>query len=249
MTKRLIVISRAVQVESEYELKRLICKVGRSMYAREFVVACEGNLSARLSADRIVLTPAGVCKGHLRPEDLLSVNLSGAVVEGRGRPSSEMLMHLLYYRLRPDVQAVCHAHPPSATGFAAAGRSLEQPVLPEVVMGLGKIPLAPYGMPGTWELCASLEPLIPNYDAILLENHGVVTCGQDLATAYQRMETVEQFARILLNAEQLGGPRLLSRTQVEKLTAASPRYRASRPKITEELALSSESQEAETVSK
>jgi L-fuculose-phosphate aldolase len=249
MTKGLMVISRAVQRESEHELKRLICRVGRSMYTREFVVACEGNLSVRLDADRILLTPAGACKGRLTPEDLLTIDSSGAVVDGRGRPSSEMLMHLLYYRLRPDVQAVCHAHPPSATGFAAAGRALEQPVLPEVVVSLGKIPLAPYGTPGTWELCARLEPLIPKHDAILLENHGVVTCGQDLATAYQRMETVEQFARILLIAEQLGGPRLLSRTEVEKLIAARPRYRVPCPEITEELPLSSESLQAEAVSK
>jgi L-fuculose-phosphate aldolase len=207
------------------------------MYGRGLVVACEGNLSARLDPERILVTPTGVCKGHLAPEDLLVTDPSGAVMFGTGRPSSEILMHLLFYTLRPDVHAVCHAHPPTATGFAAAGRAMEEAVLPEVVMDLGHIPLAPYGTPGTWELSKGLEPLIPKHDAILLENHGVVTCGQDLTTAYQRMETVEQFARILLTAEFLGGPRLLSRANLEKLTAARSPSRGSSPESIGDLTL------------
>jgi L-fuculose-phosphate aldolase len=211
------------------------------MYRRGFVVACEGNLSVRLDSDRILLTPTGVCKGHLVPRNLLVVDLSGMVVCGNGHPSSEMLMHLLYYRSRPDVQAVCHAHPPTATGFAAAGRALEEAVLPEVIVEFGKIPLAPYGTPGTWELCEGLEPFVKKHDAILLENHGVVTCGQDLATAYQRLETLEQFARILLIAESLGGPHLLSRAEVQKLVSARSRYGVSCPEECRDLPLTSES--------
>lgn len=212
------------QFEMECKLRRQICKTGRMMYVRGFVVACEGNLSVRLRPNRILVTPAGVCKGHLAPGDLLVVDDSGMVISGTGRPSSELLMHLLFYRLRPAVQAVCHAHPSTATGFAAAGRALEEPVLPEVIVGLGKIPLAPYGTPGTWDLCAGLEPFVTKYDAILLENHGVVTCGPDLTTAYQRLETVEQFARVLLTAETLGGPHLLSDADIQKLLAPSSRH-------------------------
>jgi L-fuculose-phosphate aldolase len=224
MSKCLTVASEVRPFETEHELRRQICRTGRKMYARCFVVASEGNLSMRLDRDRIIVTPAGACKGYLAPEDLLVTDLCGEVLRGDGQPSTEMQMHLLYYRLRHDVRAVCHAHPPTATGFAAAGRALEQAVLPEVIVGLGKIPLAPYGTPGTWELCAGLEPLAPKYDAILLENHGVVTCGQDLTTAYQRLETVEQFAKILLTAESLGGPHLLPHAEVRKLIAARSRY-------------------------
>jgi L-fuculose-phosphate aldolase len=213
----------------EKEQRREICTVGRRMYARGLVVAAEGNLSVRLDAQRILVTPAGSCKGRLAPEDLLITDLEGKVLSGTRRPSSEMQMHLIYYRSRPDVRAICHAHPPTATGFAAAGRALEEAVLPEVIVGLGKIPLAPYGTPGTWELCAGLEPLVHNYDAILLENHGVVTCGSDLSTAHQRLETVEQFARVMLTAELLGGPHLLPREEVQKLIAARPRYGVSCP--------------------
>jgi len=243
MVKCPMVASEIGQCETERELRRQICKTGRKMYAHGFVVACEGNLSVRLDQDRILVTPAGACKGYLAPEDLLIADLSGVVLCGTRRPSTEIQMHLLYYRLRPDVRAVCHAHPPTATGFAAAGRALEDAVLPEVIVGLDKIPLAPYGTPGTWELCARLEPLATKYDAVLLENHGVVTCGQDLTTAYQRLETVEQFAKILLTAESLGGPHFLSHTEVQKLIATRSRYEVSYPEGSVELPLISESLE------
>ena len=208
------------QNETDARCRREVCKVGRWMYRQGFVVASEGNLSVRLNADRILVTPAGACKGRLLSDHLMITDLEGTVISGTGDPSSELQMHLLYYRLRPEVRAVCHAHPPTATGFAAAGRALDRMVLPEVVTTLGNIPLAPYGTPGTWELCARIESLVPRNDAILLENHGVVTCGPDLITAYQHMETVEHFARVMLTAESLGGPRLLTRTDVQKLMAA-----------------------------
>jgi len=218
----------AAELKAERQYRRLICRVGRWMYSSGHVVANEGNLSVRLDGHRILVTPSGKCKGRLVLDDLLVTDLNGEVVRGEGQPSSELLMHLLYYRSRPEVRAICHAHPPTATGFAAAGRALEEPVLPEVIVGLGKIPLASYGTPGTWELCAGLEPLVRTYDAVLLENHGVVTCGPDLGTAYQRMETVEQFARVMLTAELLGGPHLLSRAEVQRLFAARhPRSRKS----------------------
>jgi L-fuculose-phosphate aldolase len=227
MSRESLAACPPMMLSSARQHRRLICKIGRWMYARGYVVASEGNLSVRLDKHRILVTPSGRCKGRMAPADLLVTDLSGEVLIGTGRPSSEILMHLLYYRTRPEVRAICHAHPPTATGFAAAGRALEEPVLPEVIAGLGKIPLAPYGTPGTWEVCAGLEPLVHDHDAILLENHGVVTCGPDLNTAFQRMETVEQFARVMLTAELLGGPHLLPRTEVQKLIAARPSYQTS----------------------
>ena len=241
MTPGSVVPCRGARPKTEMQYRREICRVGRWMYTRGYVVASEGNLSVRLEEDRILVTPAGACKGRLASQDLLVTDLSGEVVRGTGRPSSETMMHLLYYRTRPDVRAICHAHPPTATGFAAAGRALEEAVLPEVIICLGRIPLAPYATPGTWELCASLEPLVPTYDAILLENHGVVTCGQDLSTAYQRMEIVEQFARVMLTAESLGGPHLLPRKEVQKLIGTRPRYGVSCPGGGLELPLTADS--------
>jgi L-fuculose-phosphate aldolase len=200
-----------------------ICRVGQWMYQRGLIVAAEGNLSVRLRPDRILITPAGACKGMLAPGDLLVVDSEGQAVSGHGQPSSEVRMHLAFYRMRSDVQAVCHAHPPAATGFAAAGRALEETVLPELIVGLGKIPLAPYATPGTCEVGLALEPLIPCHDAILLQNHGAVTCGRDLLTAYFRLETVEQLARIMLAAQALGGPRRLAHAEMQKLSATRAR--------------------------
>ena len=241
MTPDVGVFERVEHSEAEQRHRAEICEFGRQMYQRGYVIAREGNLSVRLDGHRILLTPAGACKGDLAPQDLLVIDLSGAVLCGNGHPSSEMQMHLLYYRSRPDVQAVCHGHPPIATGFAVAGRALEEAILPEVVISLGKVPLAPYGTPGTWELCAGLEPLVSKHDAILLENHGVVTSGKDLTTAYYHMETVEKFARVLLTAESLGGPRLLARVQVQKLIARRSRYGVSGREESTELPLTAES--------
>ena len=243
MAKCLTIADEIEQFKTEHGLRLLICETGRKMYARGLVVACEGNLSIRLDWNRILVTPAGACKGSLAPEDLLVTDLDGAVLGGTGRPSTELHMHLCYYRLRSDVRAICHAHPPTASGFAAAGRALEDAVLPEVIVGLGRIPLAPYGTPGTLELCEGLEPLATKYDAMLLENHGVVTCGPDLTTAYQRLETVEQFARILLTAQLLGGPHLLARSEVQKLMAVRSRNRVSSPQGSIELPLIGKSRE------
>jgi L-fuculose-phosphate aldolase len=229
MTREFAVDCQSTTLSTEKQHRRQICGIGRWLYSRGLVVANEGNLSVRLDEHLVLVTPSGKCKGRLAMEDLLVTDLSGEVVRGAGRPSSEMLMHLLFYRSRPDVRAICHAHPPTATGFAAAGRALEAPVLPEVIVGLGKIPLASYGTPGTWEVCAGLEPLVQNHDAILLENHGAVTCGPDLETAFLRMETVEQFAKVMLTAELLGGAHLLPRAEVQKLVTAKRRGGRSRP--------------------
>jgi L-fuculose-phosphate aldolase len=229
MTREFAVDSQPSTPSTEQQHRRQICRVGRWLYSKGLVVANEGNISVRLAERRILVTPSGKCKGRMGLEELLVTDLNGEVVRGPGRPSSEMLMHLLIYRSRPDVHAVCHAHPPTATGFATARRALEAPVLPEIIVGLGKIPLASYGTPGTWEVCAGLEPLVQNYDAILLENHGVVTCGANLETAFQHMETVEQFAKVMLTAELLGGPHLLPRAEVQKLVGAKRRSGGSWP--------------------
>jgi L-fuculose-phosphate aldolase len=137
-------------------------------------------------------------------------------------------MHLLIYRLRPDVQGVVHAHPPTATGFAAAGLALNQPLVCEVVIGLGSIPLAKYGTPGTPELTAALEPLVPQYDALLMSNHGVVAYGADLHHAYMKMETVEHFAKIALVTHLLGQQKPLGSEELGKLMAARSKYQGSR---------------------
>ena len=133
-------------------------------------------------------------------------------------------MHQKIYEMRPDIKAVVHAHPPVATGFATAGKQLNLALLPEVVIGLGCVPLADYGLPGTPALTEPMLPLIPKYDAIMMANHGAVCYGEDVFKAYFRMETMEHFARIQLVAELLGGPKVLPREEVDKLLDSRTRY-------------------------
>jgi Ribulose-5-phosphate 4-epimerase and related epimerases and aldolases len=158
-----------------------------------------------------------VCKGFLTPEMLVIVDAEGRKLEGTLAPSSELAMHLEIYRQRPDVHAVVHAHPPCGTGFAAAGLSLDKPLVSEIVLTLGCIPLAGYGTPSTQELVAAIAPYVPHYNALLLANHGALTYGPDLETAYFRMETLEHFARITLVAKLLGQERPLPAEAVQKL--------------------------------
>ena len=211
---------------NEARYRRDIVHFGRLLHVRGYVAATDGNLSVRLKGGRILATPTAMSKAALRPSDLVIADLEGRIVAGRHPVSSEIAMHLLIYRLRADIGAIVHAHPPTATGFAAAGLALDQPLACEVVIGLGSIPLAKYGTPGTPELPATLRPLVPQYDAILMSNHGVVTYGPDLLTAFLRMETTEHFARVALITEVLGKQVLLSGGDLEKLMAARARYAA-----------------------
>jgi L-fuculose-phosphate aldolase len=194
------------------------------LHERGFVAAMDGNLSVRLNDDHILVTPTCLSKGAMQPADMVVVDLDGRRVSGRRNVTSEIGMHLLIYRLRPDVRAIVHAHPPTATGFAAAGVALTEPLVCEVVMGLGGIPLACYGTPGTSELTQSLEPYVPDYDAILMSNHGVVTYGDTLEHAYMKMETVEHSAQIALVTHLLGRQQPLKEVEIEKLLLARTKY-------------------------
>src|SRR5437588_7421806 len=189
---------------SQRQYRREIIRLGGRLHGCVFVSGTDCNLSVRLDRRRILVTPTSMSKGMMRSSDLVMVDLEGHKLSGKRNVSSEIAMHLLIYRLRPDIRGIVHAHPPTATGFAAAGLALNQPLVCEVVIGLGSIPLAKYGTPGTPELTDALEPLVPQYDAILMSNHGVVAYGSDLNHAYMKMETVEHFAQIALVTHLLG---------------------------------------------
>lgn len=211
-------------VKSEDEHRRDICTVGRWIHSRAFVVSTDGNISVRLDSRRVLTSPTAISKGMMAPDDLVITDSRGRKLSGRRDPSSELAMHNLIYSRRPDVNAVVHAHPPTATAHAAAGIPLNKALLSELIIALGCIPVAQYGTPGTQELSDALEPMVQHYDAILLANHGVVTYGPDLLTAFFRMETVEHFAQVSFMTELLGKQVLLSGRDVEKLLVARARY-------------------------
>ncbi|HUB33730.1 MAG TPA: class II aldolase/adducin family protein [Bryobacteraceae bacterium] len=211
-------------VKTEREYREDICQIGRLVFQKGWVAANDGNISIRLDPERVLATPTGVCKGMMHPDDLIITDIDGNKLSGRLERTSEFAMHATVYRLRPDIRAVVHAHPPVATGFATAGKPLNLALLPEVVIGLGCVPLADYGLPGTPALTEPMLPLIPKYDALLMANHGAVCYGEDVFKAYFRMETMEHFARIQLVAELLGGPKVLPRQEVDKLLDSRTRY-------------------------
>lgn len=210
--------------KSEQEHRRDVIEVGKLVFQKGWVAANDGNITIRLGDNRVLCTPTGVCKGMMDAADLSVVDLDGNMIEGSRGRTSEILMHLTIYKMRPDVNSVLHAHPPVATGFAVAGRPLNLALLPEVVIGLGSVPLAGYGLPGTHALTTDMRQYIPSYDAILMANHGVVAYGADVWKAFFNMETVEHFARITFVAEMLGGARVLPRDEVRKLFDARDRY-------------------------
>ncbi|MGH9566401.1 MAG: class II aldolase/adducin family protein [Candidatus Angelobacter sp.] len=219
---RLPFISRPL--DAEEQLRHDLVEFGRMLHSQGYVAATDGNLSVRIDDERLMVTPTGFSKGMMQPEDMVIVDLEGRKLSGCCNPSSEIVMHLTIYRMRPDVGAVVHAHPCTATAFASAGLALDEPLCSEIVITLGAVPLAPYATTGTTELSESLKPFIPAHNAILMANHGVVTYGQNLRQAYLRMESVEHYARIVLAARQLGSARSLNGRQLEELIEARSRY-------------------------
>jgi L-fuculose-phosphate aldolase len=210
---------------TEYALRREIVRIGKLMYERGLAVASDGNISARLNAERILATPSGLCKGMLEPDQLIVVNLNGERIgpvtsANRGlRPTTEMPMHLEAYRQRADIGAVVHAHPPTTIALSIAGISLAECMLPEVMVILGLVPTTAYATPSSVENVRAIRELIAGHDAIILQRHGTLAVGRDPWDAFMKTEIVEQSARIALMLKQLGGGPPLAAEEVQKLLA------------------------------
>jgi L-fuculose-phosphate aldolase len=194
-------------MQDETASRNLVCEIGRRVWQRGMASANSGNLSLRLDNETVLITPTLVSKGFMKPEQLLVINLAGEVLSGDGYPTTETAMHLRLYQERENIGGVVHGHPPVSTAFAVAGKSLDLHLIPEAVVFLGEIPLVPFNLPGSPELADSIVPYLEEYDAILLENHGVLCWGSDIEQAYHRLETVEFCATVTLTAKLLGGAR------------------------------------------
>ena len=204
------------------QARRLLARFCRLGWRRGYLAATDGNLSLRLDPERVLITPAGRSKALVAAEDMVLADLSGAVLAG-GRPSAELGLHLAAYQARPQAGAVVHAHPPLATALTVAGRELDPAALPEVLVGLGAVPVAPYATPGSPELAQIAGALLAEHDALLLDHHGTLTLGPDLETAWARTEKLESAAQVLLAAGQLGGARPLPPQEQERLRALGGR--------------------------
>lgn len=213
-------------MQNETELRNLIIEMGRRIWVRGYVASNDGNITAVLNDRELLTTPNGVSKGFMTPDMILKVDRTGKVVSGSSkyRPSSEVKMHLEVYKSRPDVKAVIHAHPPYATSFAVAGIPLNKCVLPEAIIVIGAVPLAPYGLPSTMEIPDSIRDLIQHSDAVLLQNHGTLTLGSDVLNAYHKLETLEHTASIVWKAIQLGNMNVLPEYERDRLMTLRDKF-------------------------
>ena len=211
-------------MERYESVREEICRVCRLLYKRGYAVSNDGNVSVRVDADRVLITPSGVGKGRVTPDMLVLCDLEGRILEGDRHPSSESGMHLMVYRERPDVRAVVHAHPPFSTARAICRRPLTERYLAEMILGLGEVPVTEFAMPSTAEVPDSVRPFVRTHSAVLLANHGSLAWGSDLLSAFDRLEVMEQTAKVCFLVERMGGGTEISPEQAEALRSMAGFY-------------------------
>lgn len=209
---------------TDVQAKEQILETGLKIYQRGLVAANDGNLSVRVGDNALWVTPTGVSKGSMTEDMLVKVDLEGNLLEGNRKPSSETKLHLRIYQENPDVRAVIHAHPPAATAFACAGIPLDRPILQEAVVFLGKVPVAPFALPGSQAVANSVAPYCREYRALLLEYHGAVSWGDTMEQAHHRMECLEQLAQVTLHLKTLGCDRVMPEPLVRDLEGLRPAW-------------------------
>ena len=208
----------------ESEVRREICDIGRRMYARQFVSGNAGNITCRLSEQVVLSTPTLICKGFMQPDDMCTCDLAGRQLSGKRPITSEVHLHLEVYNHNPNISAVVHCHPPSATAFAVAREEVPIGVLPEVDVFLGKVPRAAYETPGDEEFARTILPFIGKANTVLLSNHGVVSWGQSVEQAYWHVEILDSYCHVLLLARQLGNVEVLPVQKIEELRKLRERF-------------------------
>lgn len=206
------------------QIKEQICQVGLLLYNRGYVVMNDGNISVKISENEIIITPAGVSKGRMTPDMMVTVNLEGEILDGSRFPSSEMKMHLVVYKNRPDVQSVVHAHSPAATALAVTHTPINVRYLPEMLLGLGEVPVAGFGVPSTTEVPDSVKPYLAGHNAVLLANHGALAWSSDLWSAFDKMEALEFAAKTQMNVQALGGGKEIPQKQIDHILSLKNYY-------------------------
>lgn len=201
----------------EADLRTTLCELGRSLYDRGHNAPGDGNLSVRLDARTLLCTPTASHKGRLTPDRIVLVDLAtGQPLDGQ-RCSTEIRMHLAIYEERADVHAIVHAHSPHAVAMSVAGVSFAEPVVPEALFALGRVPTVPYASPATSDVADAVRPYARRAEAFVLERHGPVALGRTLEEAHARIEVLEHTARITVLARSLGRAEPIAADEAESL--------------------------------
>ena len=217
---------------SEWKLREQMCEIGRRVYAKGFAAANDGNISYKLSADRVLCTPTRVSKGFMKPDDLCIVDMDGKQVSGKRKRSSEILLHLAIMKARADVRSCVHCHPPHATAFAVAHEPIPKCTMPEFEVFLGEVAITPYETPGGQKFADTVLPYVKDTDTIILANHGTITYGGDLEDAYFKTEIIDAYCRILILAKQLGHVEYYSDEKAAELIRLKPLLGIPDPRLT-----------------
>lgn len=202
-------------------LKASIIEVSKLMNTKGFICATDGNISIKLAKNRYLITPSGINKAFIKPNDLIVIDENAKLISGNKKlkPSTEWRMHLKAYKLRPDINAVIHSHPPYITAYTIADVKIPSNILPEVVLTMGAIPVTSYSTPTSPDNADIIEEHIKNYDAVVLKRHGVITVGKDIYSAYNKLEKIEHAALTSMAAKIIGEANPLPKQEVEKLLA------------------------------
>ena len=202
----------------EAELKKEIIEYGRLCGIKNFTPGISGNMSARFD-DKILITSSGSANGYLSEEDFSVIDYDGNVISGHPKASSEKLLHIEFYKKRPDINYIIHVHAPYLSAFASAGIALDEPIMAENVFYFGQIPLAQYGLPSSKDLVEKTAKYFDDYNAVLMGNHGVIVGDTTIRDAYLKLELAEAYAQVVINTKILGGAKLLTETQVKEIQA------------------------------
>jgi L-fuculose-phosphate aldolase len=220
---------------SEWKLREQMCEIGRRVYAKGFAAANDGNISYRLSEDRVLCSPTRVSKGYMKPDDLCIVDMDGKQVSGKRKRSSEILLHLTIMKARADVKSCVHCHPPHATAFAVAHEPVPKCTMPEFEVFLGEVAISKYETPGGQPFADTVLPYVKDTDVILLANHGTITYGSDLEDAYFKTEIIDAYCRILILAKQLGHVEYYNDAKAAELINLKPKLGIADPRLTKGL--------------
>lgn len=198
------------------DLKQELIKYGRIAGEKNLTPGISGNISARFE-DKILITTSGSANSDLDENELVLIDFAGNLIEGLKKPSSEKMLHVEYYRQRPDVNFIFHMHSPYLSTFAACNKALDEPLMPENIFYFGQIPLAEYGLPGSWDLVEKTAKYFKEYNVILMANHGAIAVGNSIRDAYFNLELAESYAQVVLQSQILGGAKPLSEKEVDEI--------------------------------